>query len=273
MSDTEQSISRYTSGDLRERLHAALRAAGKEPAVLLPGDLGEADHFHTGGQAATAAVAKALGIGLGTRVLDVGAGLGGPARYFASLGAVATGVDITEEFVLLARELNAAASLSGSVQMLLAPAQGTNLASGSFDVAVMLHVGMNLENKAAVFAEVHRLLRPGGRFGIFDLMGTNALAYPMPWADAAAASYVEAPAAYERYLRGAGFAIRQDVPGGTTMPAALPPTGQSGGVAGLEAPILLGTDAGVRISNLAAALQSGSLAPRLLVALRPGEPT
>ncbi|MFI8412884.1 class I SAM-dependent methyltransferase [Paeniglutamicibacter gangotriensis] len=269
MSDTEQSIGRYTSGDLRERLHAALRAAGKEPAVLLPGDLGEADHFHTGGQAATAAVATALDIGLGTRVLDVGAGLGGPARFFASLGAVVTGVERDEELVQLARELNTASAKSGSVAMLVAPGQRTNLATGSFDTAVMLHVGMNLQNKAAVFAEVHRLLRPGGNFGIFDLMGTNALEYPMPWADSPAASYVEAASTYERYLRTCGFAIRQDVPGGTKMPAALPPTGQSTGDAGLEVPILLGADAHQRIRNVSAALKSGSLTARLLVALRP----
>lgn len=231
MSDTEQSISRYTSGDLRTRLHAALRNAGKDPTVLLPGDLGEADHFHTGGLAATAAVAAALGIGLGTRVLDVGAGLGGPARYFASLGAVVTGVDVTEEFVQLARELNAASAKSGSVAMLVAPGQRTNLTTGSFDTAVMLHVGMNLQNKAAVFAEVHRLLRPGGKLGIFDLMGTNALAYPLPWADAPAASYVEAASAYERYLRTAGFALRADVPSAGAIPAALPPTGVTAGPA------------------------------------------
>lgn len=269
MSDTEKSIGRYTSGDLRTRLHAALRNAGKDPAVLLPGDLGEADHFHTGGRAATAAVAKELGIGLGTRVLDVGAGLGGPARYFASLGAVVTGVERGEELVQLARELNTASAKSGSVSMLVAPGQRTNLATGSFDTAVMLHVGMNLENKAAVFAEVHRLLRPGGNFGIFDLMGTNALAYPMPWADAPAASYVEVAPAYERYLRTCGFALRADVPSASTIPAAPPSAQALAGPPGLDVPLALGTDAQVRIRNVSAALKSGSLTARLLVALRP----
>ncbi len=178
MSDTEQSISRYTTGDLRERLHAALRGAGKEPAVLQPADLEEADQFHSGGKAATLDVAKAVGIGLGTRVLDVGSGIGGPARAFATLGAVVTGVDVTNEFVVLARELNAACGMAGSITMVQAPAQDTGLPDGSFDAATMIHVGMNIADKAAVFAEVHRLLRPGGVFGIYDLMGTNDTRLP-----------------------------------------------------------------------------------------------
>ena len=127
MSDTEQSISRYTTGDLRERLHAALRESGLEPTVLQPGDLAESDHLHTGGRAATGDVAREVGIGLGTRVLDVGTGIGGPARYFAHLGAVVTGVDVTEEFVLLARELDLACAMAGSITMLVAPAHATGL--------------------------------------------------------------------------------------------------------------------------------------------------
>lgn len=267
MSDTDQSIRRYTTGNLRERLYAALRSAGKEPEVLLPGDLGEADHFHSGGANATAEVAREAGIGLGTRVLDVGAGIGGPARHFAQLGAVVTGVDVTEEFVLLARELNAACSMAGSITMLLAPAQATNLPAGSFDAATMLHVGMNLENKPAVFAEVHRLLRPGGIFAIYDLMGTNALDYPMPWADAAASSYVEPAEAYHRHLRVAGFTPGTDEDRTAAVLAWMPGPGK-GPATELGAPILLGSDPADRLGNVAAAIKSGAVSPRLLVSVR-----
>lgn len=270
MSDTEQSISRYTTGNLRERLHAALRDSGLEPEVLQPQELGEADHLHTGGRAATAAVAQAAGIGLGTRVLDVGSGIGGPARYFAHLGAVVTGVDVTEEFVVLARELDAACAMAGSITMLVAPGHKTGLPAGSFDAATMLHVGMNVADKPAVFAEVHRLLRPGGVFGLYDLMGTNTVGYPMPWADAASASYVETEEGYLDQLRAAGFIITEN----TDRSAAVLKHMADADAASrrspspLAAPILLGADPADRMGNLVAAVKSGALVPRLMVAVR-----
>lgn len=271
MSDADQSIHRYTSGNLRERLHAALRASGREPSVLHAGDLGEADHFHSGGRAATGQVASAVGIGLGTRVLDVGAGIGGPARFFASLGAVVTGVDVTEEFVLLAMELNAACAMAGSVTMVRSDARRMALPTGSFDVATMLHVGMNLANKTAVFAEVHRLLRPGGVFGVYDLIGTNTVGYPMPWSDTAETSYVENEEAYLAHLRAAGFLLTSNT---SHRMAALKSMDQAraarrNSLTPLAAPILLGSDPADRLGNVAAAIKSGALTPRLLIAVRP----
>lgn len=268
MSDIDQSISRYTTGDLRGRLHAALRDAGLEPEVLRPGDLEEADQFHTGGRAATQEVARAVGIGLGTRVLDVGSGIGGPARYFAQLGAVVTGVDVTQEFVDLARELNLACAMAGSITMVLAPAQDTALPTGSFDAATMLHVGMNLADKQAVFAEVHRLLRPGGVFGVYDLMGTNELQYPVPWADAAAASYVEPDEAYANHLRAAGFIVTQDTDRSAAVLEAAA-AAQLASAGPLATAVLLGKDARDRMGHAVAAVKSGVLAPRLLIAVRP----
>ena len=271
MSDTDQSIRRYTSGDLRERLHAALRAAGLEPEVLRPGDLGEADQFHTGGRMATADVARAVGIGLGTRVLDVGSGIGGPARYFAHLGAVVTGVDVTKEFVVLARELNLACAMAGSITMLLAPAQATTLPPGSFDAATMLHVGMNVADKPAVFTEVHRLLRPGGVFGVYDLMGTNALEYPVPWADAASSSYVESADAYVTNLRAAGFIVTENTDCSTAVLKAMGEAAAARRLSptSLAGQVLLGDDPADRMGHVAAAVKSGELAPRLLIAVRP----
>ncbi|MFL4473846.1 class I SAM-dependent methyltransferase [Paeniglutamicibacter sp. MACA_103] len=270
MSDIDQSISRYTTGNLRERLHAALRAAGLDPEVLRPADLGEADQFHTGGREATVEVARAVGIGLGTRVLDVGSGIGGPARHFAGLGAVVTGVDVTQEFVDLARELNLACLMAGSITMVLAPGQDTSLPPASFDAATMLHVGMNLADKPAVFREVYRLLRPGGVFGVYDLMGTNELDYPVPWADAASSSYVESAEAYANHLRAAGFNLTGNIDRTT---AVLKYMGEAAArresPALLAAQVLLGTDLEERMGHVAAAVKSGALAPRLLVALRP----
>lgn len=270
MRDHEQAISRYTTGTLRERLFAALRAQGLDPGALAPGDLGEADQFHSGGSAATADLIRAAGIVNGTRVLDVGSGIGGAARAFAALGADVTAVDLTEEFTELARELNHACGLGSSITSLCAAAEVTGLASGSFDVATMLHVGMNMADKAAVFAEVHRLLVPGGVFGIYDLMGSNELTYPQPWANEAAGSFVDTATGYRAALEGAGFQIEreQDKSGPALAAMAGQGKAQRERPTPLGIPIILGSDPADRIGNVMAAMGAGALAPMLLVARR-----
>lgn len=268
MRETDEVIKRYSSGMLRDRVHAALRAAGHEPEVLTASDLGEADHFHLGGRAATEFVAQNLRIGLGTRVLDIGSGLGGPARYFASHGAVVTGIDITAEFVDLAKELNNACGMGGSITMLRHPAQHTGLPAESFDTAVLMHVGMNLGEKKAVFTETFRLLRPGGRLGIYDLMGTNDLTYPLPWADSKETSHVESDNAYIDHLIGAGFEVSQNIDRHQEVLAlaARRPTGKPGP---LDVPIVMGDQPELRMKHVFEAIGAGQLSPRLMIGNKP----
>lgn len=268
MSETEETIRRYSTGTLRERVHAALRAAGHEPEVLKASDLGEADHFHIGGREATQFVAQHLHIGLGTRVLDVGSGLGGPARYFASQGAVVTGIDITAEFVDLANELDNACGMGGSITMLRHPAQHTGLAAESFDTAVLMHVGMNLGDKRGVFTEVFRVLRRGGTLGIYDLMGSNKLTYPLPWADSQDTSHVENDQTYIDHLRKAGFDVSQNID--RRQEAVAPSARMQAGKPGpLEVPMVLGDRPELRMKNVFEAIRAGKIAPRLIVALKP----
>lgn len=212
-----------------------------------------------------------MGIGLGTRVLDVGSGLGGPARHFASLGATVTGVDVTAEFVELATELNIACGMGGSVTMLRRPAQHTGLPAGSFDAAVLMHVGMNLGEKDLVFKEIHRLLRDGGTLGIYDLIGSNDLSFPMPWADTAATSHVEDSAAYERHLRSVGFLVTEDTNRTAEVLQVIRESGQFNPMNPdqLAIPMILGTKVAERMDHVVAAIGSGHLAPRLIIAVKP----
>ena len=82
-------------------------------------------------------------------------------------------------------------------------------ADGAFDGAYMLHVGMNIEDKVKLCSEVHRVLRPGSLFGIYDVMkaGAGELSYPVPWATTPASSFVADPAQYRSALQAAGFAV------------------------------------------------------------------
>jgi ubiquinone/menaquinone biosynthesis C-methylase UbiE len=81
-----------------------------------------------------------------------------------------------------------------------------------FDGAYMLHVGMNIADKARLFREVRRVLKAGGRFGIYDVMrrADGALTFPVPWASAAEQSFVETAEIYRRLLAAAGFAVEQE---------------------------------------------------------------
>ena len=144
------------------------------------------------------------------RLLDIGSGLGGPARYFVRHhGCDVTGIDLTEEFVAVARSLSRRLSMEGKVRFQQGSATAMPFPDTSFDAATLIHVGMNIADKRMVFREVRRVLVPGGIFGIYDQMreAPGNLTYPLPWATTRAASFVDEPETYKRLLTEAGFEI------------------------------------------------------------------
>ena len=203
----------YTQSDLTRTVLDALRTAGKDVEALDPADLSAVDEFHTGWGPQTVAMAKTLDLAPSLRVLDVGSGIGGPARYFArAYGCDVTGIDLTPAFVELATNLTARTGLADRVRFVEGSALALPFEAGRFDLATMNHVGMNLADKPTVFAEVRRVLRPGGRFVVYDLMRTGdaPLPMPMPWADTEATSFVETPARYRELLAAAGFTVARE---------------------------------------------------------------
>lgn len=203
----------YGSNDLTRKVVEALRQAGKEPESLAPGDLAGIDEFHTGWGPLTVELARGLGLRSGMAVLDVGSGIGGPARHFASVyGCDVTGIDLTPDFVDLANDLTRRTGLDDHARFVCGSALDMPFAPASFDLATMMHVGMNISDKARLFGEVRRVLRPGGRFVIYDLMQVRegVLPMPMPWASSAEQSFVATPAHYRALLEGAGFAVTDE---------------------------------------------------------------
>ncbi|WP_172721045.1 class I SAM-dependent methyltransferase [Pseudooceanicola lipolyticus] len=197
----------YTTTGLLARIDAALAemgVSGGDPDSLKP-----IDEFHTGGLEATEALLTQLEITPQTRVLDIGAGLGGTARHIVHrYGAHVTGVDLTHSFVDVAKALNERVRYSAAITMIQGSALDLPVAGGSFDLAVMLHVGMNIEDKPRLMAEVARVLRPGGTFALFDVMrdgADNNLVFPLPWSEAAGTSFVDHPLAYRTAGEGAGL--------------------------------------------------------------------
>ena len=181
MAVDEQVTGHYGRPGMLQAILGAAEKAGLDPDALAASDLSAVDEFHLGGLAATRSLFDLLDPAPGSRLLDVGSGIGGPARVAASqYGCTVTGVDLTPEFTELATDLTARVGLDDRVSFQTADAVALPFPDGSFDLATLIHVGMNMPEKARVFAEVRRVLETGGRFAIYDQMltGTEQPAYP-----------------------------------------------------------------------------------------------
>lgn len=204
----------YTRNALLSTLLDALVAAGRPVSPIDSDDLAPVDELHTGGRTATVRLADLLAPSSGEQVLDLGCGLGGASRYLARyFGCQVTGVDQSRDFIDVADELSSRSGLAELVRFERATVTALPFEKESFDSAVMLHVGMNIEDKAALCTEVFRVLRPGGRFALYDVMCLSAedeLSYPVPWASNADMSFLEQPAEYHRVLTNAGFDVEQE---------------------------------------------------------------
>ncbi|MGH7911098.1 MAG: class I SAM-dependent methyltransferase [Candidatus Dormibacteraceae bacterium] len=175
----------YGVADLRSRIDEALVVAGLGAGPISWDQLVALDQFHTGGLRMSRRLAGGLDLHPESQVLDIGSGLGGAARFLASTyGCHVTGVDLTEAFVDVAIELSARASLAGWTAFRQADALALPFADGAFDRALSQHVAMNIADRARLYAEAHRVLRPGALIGLHDVTQGHGgpLRYPVPWA-------------------------------------------------------------------------------------------
>jgi SAM-dependent methyltransferase len=269
----EDSVARhYTQGSLEQAILGALAASGKDPAGrLVSADLAPVDEFHIGGRQATMDFADRMGIAPGLHLLDIGSGLGGASRYFAEeRGCRVTGIDLTEEYVRVAEALAKRVGLEDRVSYRHGSALDLPFADGNFDGAYMLHVGMNIEDKARLFAGVRRVLRPGGVFGIYDVMHEEGeLSFPVPWATAPETSFLEDAATYRRLLEAAGFTVgaersRRDfaIDFFHRMRAQV---AEAGGPPPLGLHLLMGSSAPQKVANMIDNLNRGVIAPTEII--------
>jgi len=262
----------YGRSKLEESILAAVRREGKDPEKLAAADLAAVDEFHVGGLEATQELAGQMELRPRLRLLDVGSGLGGPARYFASEhGCKVTGIDLTQEFVDAARSLTQRVKLDGLADFRQGSALQMAFAPDTFDGAYMIHVGMNIADKAGIFREVRRVLKTGGLFAVFDIArtGDGAIRFPVPWAISEESSFVARVKDYRDALEGAGFRVEKErgrrafsIEFTERIMARM---AQSGPPA-LGLHLLMGEQAPIMARNMLAMMQEGILEPVELLA-------
>jgi ubiquinone/menaquinone biosynthesis C-methylase UbiE len=274
MVPTQRDVSdHYTRGNLVAAIRGGVEALGKTINSVTIDDLAPVDEYHIGGRQASKDFLSQLNLTPEKHVLDVGCGLGGPARFVATrYGCQVTGIDLTPEFIETGQTLCAWVKLDNRVSLHLGSALAMPFTDHAFDSAYMLHVGMNIGDKAKLFSEVSRVLRPNSLFGIYDVMriGDGELTYPVHWAATAASSAVATPAQYREALERAGFAVIAErnrcdfalaqydqLRVRTAAAAGPPPLGQH---------LLMGSNTSHYLQNMIENVSTGRIAPVELIA-------
>jgi SAM-dependent methyltransferase len=199
----------YATGNLETTLLEALARAGKALDQLRPEDLAPIDQFHTRGYQATMELARLAALRPDEQVLDLGGGIGGPARSIArAFGVRVVVLDLSEEYCRTGAALTDRLGLAGSVAFRHGSALDLPFEDASFDVVWTQHSTMNIPDKARLYREAHRVLRPGGRLAMHEIMAgpVPGLHFPVPWARTAELSFLLPPEDVRRLIRGTGFA-------------------------------------------------------------------
>ena len=258
--DTARITDHYAPGDLRATFLAVLRSWGKETGTLTPEELAPLDQFHVGGREATLALAQLAAVAPTDRVLDVGGGFGGPARTIAAAsGCAVTVLDLTEEYCRVGALLTARCDLGDRVTFRHGNALAAPFPDASFDLVWTQHSSMNIADKRGLYTEIARLLRPGGRLALYEIMAglQGAPHYPVPWARDPSISFLLPVAETRALLADLGFREQrwEDL---TPTRTTSPPTAPTAPPPALH--LILGDDFLERARNLGRNLAEGRVA-------------
>jgi len=263
----------YGDTNLLGRFFTGLKASGVDLHHLQPDNLSAIEEFHIGGRKATVHAVKKMGLSEGQHILDIGCGIGGAARYMADQNnCTVTGIDLTPEYIEIAKTLTELTGLENKITFEVANALSMPFKDETFDAAITLHVAMNIPERAALYAEIARVLKPASTLYIFDVMKKNNddLIFPVPWAETKDTSHLTTPQEMRSLLEDAGFNV-QEIEDRTdfaldffkeNMTASAkesPPPGLS---------LIMGDSATEKLRNVMTNIESGCIAPVQMIATR-----
>ncbi|MEN8131947.1 MAG: methyltransferase domain-containing protein [Pseudomonadota bacterium] len=263
----------YGDKGLLARILDSLEAASVGRGRLQPEDLAPVEEFHIGGREATQYAVDKLSLVRGQHVLDVGCGIGGAARYIAAhSGCIVKGIDLTPEYIEVAKALTELTDLDGSVSFEVSSALDMPFDNSVFDAAITMHVAMNIPERVTLYSEIARVLKPGGTLCIFDVMkkGDNDLVYPVPWAQSGETSCLKTPHEMCQLLEDAGFDVRET---GDRTDFALDYFRRVLEISADSRPSLgvhtvMGESAGEKMNNVVRNIENGCIAPVQMVAFK-----
>jgi ubiquinone/menaquinone biosynthesis C-methylase UbiE len=187
-----------------------LRSTGKDLNKLTTADLVAVDEFHIRGRKATLELGEKMNLNAHSHVLDIGSGLGGPARTLAeTYGCRVTGIDLTQAFCDAATAMSDWVGLGNRVSFKQGDATNLPFENQTFDAATTIHVAMNIAAKDKMYVEARRVLKPGGIFAVYDVLqgeGGKVL-YPVPWARDPSISHLATSDQMKTLLTGVGFRL------------------------------------------------------------------
>lgn len=230
----------YGRAGLGAAILEAVRTSLGDPAHLRWEELAAIDQLHSRGREATEELAALAALRPGERVLDVGGGMGGAARMLAAtIGCRVTVLDLTEELCEVGEMLTRRTGLESLVTFRVGDALDMPFADGEFDVGWTQHSTMNIPRKDRLHAELFRVVRPGGRLAMHEILAGSVEPplFPLPWASEPSISFLLGEHATRHALARAGFIERDwnDVSAATldwmralhakARPAAPPPLG------------------------------------------------
>lgn len=208
---TEEVQAHWTRPGVLARIDAVLAELGHDPQKIDPDILATVEHLHSGGLATTRDQAERVALTPDSRVLDIGCGTGGPARYLAhKYGCRVDGVDLTPELIETGHVLTERCGLTDRVALRIGDALDLPYPDRTFDVVWCQNVTMNIADKGRFLASVHRVLKPGGLLSSteFSVGPGGDIVFPVPWAYDASLSFLDPEAVMRAQFQAAGFRIR-----------------------------------------------------------------